>query len=547
MAEIEPRSGITRRTFIRGSAVTLGVAGFGAVAVAGYKFLENIGAIRKVPVSPTLPVPGAPTAASPDMAAQAVAPTGTPTVAAPTGMPDATQTNTLTNSPVAAPTQDRRTATVTATVTSRPSEMLRTFESLGIEVDIKDLHKDWPIDQDGVVRVLRAGGSYNFDSTRIVPAVEKIEGGKKVWRGWWNAEPAFPLKAGVRFDASRGAHVDSSGKVLFDSGDIFDFSKAPDPKDLVDVRLNVEFAGVFARRGGVTREGRPQHTSYYSGEQGTVVNAVEQFTLIPVPEQLCEESWAKGAATRAYRMAVASFRDNKDAMEGFMDGGQRKFVKIQYFDSREGLKKFVELDGRLIARSVKEKGKDALAAIERLAAGWPISPNQVAAETGFPADKFVLEPKTFEWYGEAFVLRPNVRYVDGVGHELNGVLQVGAIQADGNTTKVFDFGRPEKLAQLVKVPRGLPAGMYVHTGDASADSSDRQFSVYTWGKGDTMFRGPAVEQVTLMEFGETGCPVGEVRQQMFLIMKQRATDNHDPALRHILYRNVDDTDFIVLK
>lgn len=437
-----------------------------------------------------------------------------------------TRVTTVTPTATFRPTADRpaATATVTATVRSVSSETLRTFDSLGIKVDVDALHPDWPKKPSEAARAISTNGAVK--DWQMVPAVEP----DGVWRGWWLGEHGFKLKSGVRFDARLGVHVDAVGNPVFRLDQIFNFS-APRSEDLVDVSLNVKYAGLFARRGGVTKNNQPQHSSYFTGVPNTSVSAVEQTTIIPAPNELCPEDWTRAAVTRAYRMAVASFRDNKDAREGFMDGSQRRFVDIWSFNSQT--KRWEKLDGRLIARLTMEKGKDALTVIERLAPNWPINPNKVSESIGGFQGKWVFGFNTAEWFFEAFPLLSGVTYVDGVGHVgQNGKLLVGAEQADGARTKVFNFkAQPESMADHMFAPRSLSGVLFVRAGEASSQPELRSTSFYTWGNGDVIARVPAFEQATLMPVGETGCPVSDVETQKLETMRERAKSQPDPKVK----------------
>ncbi|MBI4099983.1 hypothetical protein HY440_03155 [Candidatus Microgenomates bacterium] len=450
--------------------------------------------------------------------------TETPTRGATAG-PRPTDAPLATGTPAAGKDTPAPTATTTATVASIPDVVGR-LKSAGVKVEISDSHPDWPKTYTDAAKTLSSGNGRAVKPEQMVPVVEP----DNTWRGWWAGEAGFPFKSGIRFDNDRGYHVDASGKPLFNTDSIFDFSKAPKPEDLVDVRLSVHYAGFFARRGGVTRDGLPQHTSYFAGNPGASVAAVEQFTLIPVPKELCPpQDWTQGAVIRSYRMGVASFRDNKDAREGFVDGGVRKYLQIQWFNPEKN--KFEILDGRLISRLARE-GRD-LSIIERLPAGWPVAPETVSARFGGRPDGWVFEPKTGEWFFEAFPLLNGVSYVQGTGHmNGSGSLLVGAEQADGSKTKVFNFkAQPVGMAENMYAPGIMSGLLYVRVGDAASNANVRHNSWYTSGKGNVLIGSPAIEQATAMPLGQTGCPVSEVEQQKIDIMRQRAKDQSDPLVR----------------
>lgn len=431
----------------------------------------------------------------------------------------------VTKSPdVAATTTPQTTpARVTATVTARP-DVARILESQGYKVDLHDAHPDWPKTYGAAAQALTGNNGHPVSDFQMVPAIDD----DKVWRGWWNGEPGFKLKSGIRFDGVQGCHVDATGKPLFKLDAIFDFSKAPKPEELANVQLNVNFAGFFARRGGVTRDGQPQHASYFSGTPGSHVEGIEQLTLIPVYKDLCPGDWTQGAITRAYRMAVANFRDNKDARDGFEDNGH-KFLKIYWFNPESG--QFQQLDGRLIAELAREK--QDLSIIEKLPAGWPVAPETVSSRFGGRPDGWVWSPTTGEWFFEAFPLLSGVNYIQGTGHmNGSGLLLVGSEQADGSKTKVFNFkAQPIGMAENMYAPGIMSGLLFVRVGDAASNANVRHNSWYTSGNGNVMIGSPAIEQATAMPLGQTGCPASEVQQQKIDIMRQRAQEQPDPMVK----------------
>ncbi len=510
MSELAPAA-ITRREMLQRLGIMIG-------GVAGVTVCGGLGLFYGLPKIDEFRSGGPGSTGTPSPDGKTLTPrsglTGTP------GGPDGktpTAANTAKPVDTATPTQ-----TTTATVASLPDVVGR-LEKAGVKVDIKDLNPSWPKSYTDAAKALASGNGRAVKPEQMVPVVEP----DNTWRGWWAGE-TFPFKPGVRFDNDRGYHVDASGKPLFHPDLIFDFSKAPKPEDLADVRLSVHYAGVFARRGGVTRDGLPQHTSYFAGIPGASVAGVEQFTLIPVPKELCPpENWTQGAVIRSYWMAVASFRDNKDAREGFPDGGVRKYVQIQWFNPEKS--QFEVLDGRLMARLARE-GQD-LSIIERLPAGWPIAPETVSRLIGGRPDAWVFAPKTGEWFGEFFDRLPGVSYIQGVGH-VNGAgkLLVGAEQADGSKTKVFNFkAGPTGMAERLLAPGNLSGLLFARQGDVGQVATRHQ-SYYTWGAGNVNFGVMAIEQATLMPLGETGCPVDEVREQKFTIMRDRALTQPDPKV-----------------
>jgi hypothetical protein len=411
-------------------------------------------------------------------------------------------------------------------------DLVTSLAVLGIRVELPN--PNWPTSYEAVADVLRGSdASRAVTADKVVAVVETDLSGQRVWRGWYMGE-VFPLKPGISYDSTKGYHVDSTGQPVFDQQKIFDFSNPPSPNGLWDIRLNSGYAGVFGRRGGVTREGLPQHSHYFSGVQGSGVNAIEQFALIPVPADLCPENWQKAASTSAYRLAVASFRDNRDARDGFTDGGRHQYLNIFWMNPET--RSFESLPGRMIAKLAQE-GYD-LSIIDRLPAGYPISPESASQHRGLPKH-WVFEPRTGEWFYDAFPLKPGVTYVPGVGHiDRDGKILVGAVQADGQQTRLFDFTKPpEDMASGMKAPGNIPAVLFVRAGGAATDVNARHHSWYTYGSGDVSLRGPSIEQATLMLVDSDGCPADQVVQLELDRARTLAQQQPDPLVTALFWND----------
>lgn len=408
--------------------------------------------------------------------------------AEPTETPTATRTptETPTPTPTAEPTRTIATATPQA------------FQEMGIKTDLERLHPNWPKTHEEAAALLSAD-SYQIKPEQLVRIVEP----DGVWRGWWMGE-TFPLKAGVSYNPNRGCHVDINGRPVFDPLAIFDTTtKAPKPEDLANLRVNADFIAVFGRRGGVTRDGLPQHTHYFTGKKGTEISAIEQLSIIPVPEEVCVD-WDLRSDMAAWRQAVKEFRDNPHARDGFVENGKRRFVNVVWFNA--ATTQWQQLDGRLIAELTRQHYD--LSVIDRLPAGWPISIEEVAKTIGGSPEHWVFEPSTGEWFYEAWPTKPGVRFVEGVGYfSSDGRLLVGAKQADAATTEIFDFNQPPvNMTNQMKGPRYLPAVLFVRVGRMTNNPNLRDHSWYTWGDGDVRVSKDVIEQATLMPTGNVCIP-----------------------------------------
>lgn len=393
------------------------------------------------------------------------------------------------------------------------------LQEMGIKTDLERLHPNWPKTHEEAAALLSAD-SHQIKPEQLVRIVEP--GG--VWRGWWMGE-TFPLKAGVSYNPNRGCHVDINGRPVFDPLAIFDTTKAPKPEDLANLRVNADFIAVFGRRGGVTRDGLSQHTHYFTGKEGTEIKAIEQLSIIPVPEEVCVD-WDLRSDTAAWRQAVKEFRDNPHARDGFLENGKRRFVNVVWFNAQTN--QWQELDGRLIAELTRQRYD--LSVIDRLPAGWPISPDEVAKTIGGKPEHWVFEPSTGEWFYEPWPTKAGVRFVPGVGYfSSDGRLLVGAKQADVATTQIFDFNQlPVNMTNQMKGPRYLPAVLFVRVGRMTNNPNLRDHSWYTWGDGDVRVSKDVIEQATLMPTGNVCIPTSISSEEQLERARLLAIQQPDP-------------------
>jgi hypothetical protein len=335
----------------------------------------------------------------------------------------------------------------------------------------------------------------------------------------------FPLKRGISYDPNRGYHIDTDGNPVFDPLKIFDTTQAPKPEDLVNIQVMANFVAVFGRRGGVTRNNLPQHTHYFTGEEGTKIEAIEQLSIIPVPEEVCVD-WDLRSDTVAWRQAVKEFRDNPHARDGFVENGKRRFVDVVWFNAETG--KWQLLDGRMIAELTRQHYD--LSVIDRLPAGWPLSNEEVSRMIGGESKHWVFDPSTGEWFYDSWPFKAGRRFVPGVGHfSSDGRLLVGAKQVDARTSEIFDFSQPPvNMANRMKGPGYLPAVLFVRVGRMTNDPNLRDHSWYTWGNGDVVTGQPVIEQAVLMPTGNLCIPTTRSSEEQLQRSYRLATDQPDP-------------------
>ncbi|MFA6532437.1 MAG: hypothetical protein WCT22_00390 [Patescibacteria group bacterium] len=411
------------------------------------------------------------------------------------------------------------------------SNLIKIFESQNIKVELPN--PNWPTSYQEVANILKNDeGTPILTADKVTAIIETEPDGSKVWRGWYMAEPPFPLKEGITY-SPEGYHVDTEGRPVFDPELIFetDWDKVPNEiKDnfsdrLVDLKINEPGIAVFARRGGATRDGLPQNTHYFAGTEGVTIPAIEQLSLIPVPENLCPEDIGKAALTRAYRQAAMEFRDNNDAKNGAVD--------VQWFNPE--IENFVRMDGRMIARLALQGVE--LSVLERLTPGYPVSPEEVSINTGGKADKWVFEPKTGEWFYEAFDYQHGITYKEGVGPvDRQGNLLFGAIQTDSRTSQVFDFSFLDvaSLAQFMYAPPlSMQADLFARVGGYPSDLSIQNRSFYTWDGGkengsDIVLPEPGIEQARLEIVGVDSCPVDTLPSMLRDRVQTLAEDQPGP-------------------
>ncbi len=416
----------------------------------------------------------------------------------------------------------RVTATTPATIAARGRDIESALGEVGVKVDLKDAHPNFPRTHETAAAAISGNAAHPVDAAHMYPAIDD----DKVFRGWWTYE-AFEFQDGVSFDDKKGIHVDASGRPLTVPDQIFNFKRPLPVEKFADIKLNVPFAGVWAARRGLTRDGQPPQTYYYTGTQGTGAQAVEQAMLIPAEKDLCPDDWNLSAVTRAYRMAVGAFRDDPAARDGFMDGGQKRFIDVQWFNTID--RAWTSLDGRLVRRLAQERGQNNLPIIDKLVPNWPISPNDVTKRIGGLASKWFIDPETFEWFFEAFRLK--VKYEEGVGHvDANGKLLVGSGQTRSDS-QIFDFSTPESLASYMYGPGRLPAWGAVRTGGAPSKPENKNLTFMTYGNAKVIFDEPAIEQANITPL-PPGCPVGDVATQELAAAKKVATEkNTDPLIK----------------
>ncbi len=431
-----------------------------------------------------------------------------------TGIPTNTATNTAT-------------ATARATETLQPGDISGILKAEGVKIELP--RANWPTTYQEVADILKSPmiGDY-LTPDKITAVVETDATGQKYWRGWYIAEPPFPLKQGIKFDSNKGVHVDSHGTAVFDPQKIFetDWNKLPDniknnfPDFLVNLKINKPGYALFARRGGATRDNLPKNTHYFAGTEGVEVSAIEQLTLIPVPENLCPDDIRKASLTKAYRQAVLEFRDNSDAKNGKVD--------IQWFNPESGL--FSRVDGRMITKLARQ-GVD-LSILERLTPGYPVSPEKMKSIIGGRADKWVFEPNSGEWFWEAYPYKPGITYKEGVGPiNSQGKLLYGYVQADSRTSQVFNFSTLDVAALssgMAAPSEMMQADLFARAGGYSANPNIKNHSWYTWDNGDITLTEKAIEQGRLEMVNVGSCPISDLETVLKARVERLAKDQKDP-------------------
>ncbi len=429
----------------------------------------------------------------------------------------------LTGTPTGLPTEI---TTGGSTEIPQPTTLLEVFKSQNITVELPN--PNWPTSYDQVAGVLKnSNGASTLTSDKITAIIETKQDGNRIWRGWYMAEPPFPLKEGVSYDPN-GYHVDQTGNPIFDPQQIFetDWKKLPaDVKDsfsanLVDLKINKSGIALFARRGGATRDGLPVNTHYFAGTEGAEVQAIEQLSLIPVSENLCPEDIRKSALTRAYRQAVLEFRDNSDARSGNID--------VQWFNPEQD--GFIKIDGRMIAELVRQGAN--LSVLERLTPGYPVSPVEMAQTIGGREDKWVFEPNSGEWFYEAFNYKPNITYGEGIGPiDSQGNLLYGIVQTDPRTSQVFDFSTLDVSAlagYMISPSESMQADLFARAGGYSANPDIKNHSWYTWDSGDISLAEGAIEQARLEMVNVGSCPISDLQTVLEARVERLAKDQPDP-------------------
>ena len=404
----------------------------------------------------------------------------------------------------------------------KPTTLLEAFKSQNIAVELPN--PNWPTSYDQVAGALKnSNGAPALTADKITTIVETKQDGSRIWRGWYMAEPPFPLKVGVTYNPS-GYHMDQNGNPIFDPQQIFETNgeKLPDEVKndfsarLVDLKINNLGIALFARRGGATRDDLPQNTHYFAGTEGVEISAIEQLTLIPVPENLCPEDIGKSALTRAYRQAALEFRDDPDARNGI--------VSVGWFNPEIG--NFVKMDGRMIVELVRQGAN--LSVLERLTPGYPVSPVEMAQTIGGREDKWVFEPNTGEWFYEAFNYKSDVTYKEGVGPINNqGNLLYGIVQTDSRTSQVFDFSKLDTsaLSQVMTAPHEvMQADLFARAGGYSVNPDTRNHSWYTWDSGDISLAEGAIEQARLEMVNVGSCPISDLQTVLEARVERLAKD-----------------------
>lgn len=445
-----------------------------------------------------------------------------------TTVPAATKTQ-IPNTPTNVAPTESATPVETATLTP-DAQTIQYLEGLGIDVMMP--RSDWPVNSEEVVKVLDAGTGNSIDAQHLVRIMDlDTKTNKLVWHGWWMGEPAFPLQNGIVYDSNLHVHIDTkTNQPIFDPTKIFksydqltDVEKANFNQNLVDVKINQDGIAVFARKGGSIRDGQPEsekNTQSFFGTKGSEVDGVEQISLIPVEQDLCVTDVELSGATRSFRQAVVEFRDNPQVQNGKLT--------VRWFNPETS--KFENLDGRMLIK-LAEQHID-ISVLEKMPANTPLSPEDMAKRYGGQAEKWVVNPQTWEWFYESYELQPGVHYVNGVGAvDASGKLLVGAEQANSASSKMFDFNRldTDALVQDVEGTGSFQATLFARQG-TMGDASTKNHSWYTWGEGKITLATPGIEQMTFMPHNPNWCSPNDMPNELAARAKTLATEQPDAAI-----------------
>ncbi len=425
----------------------------------------------------------------------------------------------------------------TPTATETESESYTHYlEGLGIKVNIP--REGWPVTPEQAAEALKSTDpTHAVKPEQLTPIIETQPDGTKVWNGWIMGEPAFPMKSNIFYDSNLHVHIDrNTNQPEFDPQKIFKSfdeltpaEKADFKNNLVDIKVDQDGIAVFARKGGIVRDGDTEkNTSFFFGTKGAEVEGVEQISLIPVPSELCVTDPELSGATRSFRQGAIEFRDNPDARDGK--------ITVKWFNPET--KRFETLDGRLVAQLAKQKVD--LSVLEQTPANTPLSPEDMSHRFGGKADKWVFEPKTGEWFYEAFSYKPGVHYVAGIGPEdQTGKVLFGAEQANSATSKVFDFGKLDTsaLVENVDAPGSFQATLFARQGTVG-DPATNNHSWYTWGNGNISLNKPGIEQMTFMPNNPKWCSPADVPNELFARAKTLATEQPNPAITALFWDSV---------
>lgn len=431
--------------------------------------------------------------------------------------------------PTSTPQPPAITETVYPTDESAQTEVINLLNSLGIEAMIP--RADWPTTPEEVVEALKIKDGKSIDAKHLVRIIDTDAGtGEKVWHGWWMGEPAFPLQDGINYDAQKHVHLDANGKPVFDPLEIFksydqltDEEKTDFNQQLVDVKINKDGIAVFARKGENIRDGQQEsekNTQFFFGTNGVEVKGVEQISLIPVEKEICALNVELSGATRSFRQAVVEFRDNLQVKD--------VPLAVKWFNPET--KMFEQLDGRMLTK-LTEQGVD-ISVLEKMPANTPLSPEDMAKRYGGQAEKWVVNPQTWEWFYESFELQPGVHYVNGVGAvDASGMLLVGAEQANSATSKMFNFNRldTDALVQDVEGTGSFQATLFARQG-TMGHTSTINHSWYTWGQGKITLAAPGIEQMTFMPHNPSWCSPNDIPNELAARARTLATEQPDDTI-----------------
>ncbi|MCS7093232.1 MAG: hypothetical protein NZL96_02280 [Patescibacteria group bacterium] len=458
-------------------------------------------------------------------------------------------TPTLTQEPKPTPTQEPTPKQVSTPDKSDSSKnifserqeirkrVIENLEKAGIIVEIDHLHPNWPVTHEEALEAIKPDGKgkNNLTAENLIRVIEVVKDGefeKRIWRGWWIGE-SFPLSDKVRYNEELNYHEiiepDEDGKrqLAYEINKVFDTDKGP---RLTDVRLNLDFAALFARRGGKTVDGLPSHSHYFTGEKGTGVESIEQITIIPVPEKTPCVDFEPNII--AWRQAVKEFIDNPHVRDGWKQDGVQQYINVYWFDP--SVSEWKKLMGRTIAelaKFAKDKSLDLdiidrlkqnityeelVRLIDSLPPGYPLSPHEMAQKYGGEPYQWVISPKTLggqlalEWFFEAWPLKKGIffdesngihfTFIDGKKVILFGPDKVNA--QSGNS--IFDFSLPpQNMAPRMYAPLDIPAVLFVRVGTMSKDYENNSW--YTWGHGHVVLGQPVIEQATLFSVFLDAC------------------------------------------